>query len=93
MCAVQFSVIVPACTAVFAAGRRCGRRAFFPATEANRAGAVSNAVEYSPVSNDSANRLFVLPISIVATLGEFLFGVDGGGTVHGLRIASVTPSC
>lgn len=58
---------------------------------------MSNAVEYSPVSNDSANRLYVLPISIVATLGEFLFGVDGGGmtigTVHGLRIASVTPSC
>ena len=56
-----------------------------------------NAVEYSPVSNDSANRLYVLPISIVATLGEFLFGVDGGGmtigNVHGLPIASVTPSC
>lgn len=55
---------------------------------------MSNAVEYSPVSNDSANRLLVLPVSIVATLGEFLFGVDGGGgTVHGMRIASVTPSC
>lgn len=52
-----------------------------------------NAVEYSPVSNDSANRLFVLPISIVETLGEFQLGVDGGGIVHGLRIASVTPSC
>lgn len=53
-----------------------------------------NAVEYSTVSNDSANRLYVLPISIVAILGEFLFGVDGGGgTVQGLRIASVTPSC
>ena len=89
MCAVRFRVVVPACTTVFAAGRRCGRRACFPATEANRAGAVPNAVEYSPVSNDSANRLYVLPISIVATLGEFLFGVDGGGmtigNVHGCQ--------
>lgn len=42
------------------------------------------------MSNDSVNLPFVLLISVVATLGGFLFGFDSGvinGTVDGLRIA------
>ena len=42
------------------------------------------------MGNDSVNLPFVLLISVVATLGGFLFGFDSGvinGTVDGLRIA------
>lgn len=42
------------------------------------------------LSNDTSNLPFVVLISVVATLGGFLFGFDSGvinGTVDGLRIA------
>ena len=42
------------------------------------------------MSNDTSNLPFVVLISVVATLGGFLFGFDSGvinGTVDGLRIA------
>ena len=46
--------------------------------------------EKPPLSNDTSNLPFVVLISVVATLGGFLFGFDSGvinGTVDGLRIA------
>ena len=48
------------------------------------------ASEDPPLSNDAVHMPFVVLVSVVATLGGFLFGFDSGvinGTVDGLRIA------
>ncbi|MEO9477059.1 MAG: hypothetical protein ABJG41_16055 [Cyclobacteriaceae bacterium] len=48
------------------------------------------------MESQKTNNLYIILITLVATLGGFLFGFDSGvinGTVKGLESAFKTPGC